>query len=107
MKLFQNRVEDEKKTVGIMITMYCNAYHNTNNNELCNDCNSLLNYAIMRIDDCVFEVNKPTWEKCPVHCYEQDQRDNIKKIMRYSGPRMLFRHPILTIKHLIKNRSSD
>ena len=99
------RIQDEKKTVKVMIAMYCNSHHNTNRKDLCEDCNNLTDYAISHIDSCIFEINKPTCEKCPVHCYEKEQRDEIKKIMRYSGPRMLFRHPILTIKHLINNRN--
>jgi hypothetical protein len=31
-------------------------------------------------------------------------RDQIKQVMRYAGPRMLFRHPILTIRHFIDAR---
>ena len=28
----------------------------------------------------------------------------MKRIMRWAGPRMLWRHPILTIRHLIDDR---
>ncbi len=104
MSIFKNNIEDEKKTVKVMITMYCNSHHS--NGELCNSCSSLLDYALSRIDNCVFGMDKPTCEKCPVHCYEKDQRDEIKKIMRYAGPRMLLRHPVLTIKHLVNNAKS-
>jgi hypothetical protein len=31
-------------------------------------------------------------------------RDHIKLVMRYAGPRMLLRHPILTIRHLLDAR---
>ncbi len=104
MSIFKNNIEDEKKTVKVMITMYCNSHHDSSRGNMCNSCSSLLDYALSRIDNCVFGMDKPTCEKCPVHCYEKEQRDEIKKIMRYAGPRMLFRHPILTIKHLLNNR---
>ena len=106
MNIFKNNIVNEKKTVEVMIAMYCNSHHDTSKGNMCHSCNSLLDYAISRIDNCVFEIDKPTCEKCPVHCYEKDQRDEIKKIMRYTGPRMLFKHPVLTIKHLINNRNS-
>ena len=106
MRIFKNNIADEKKTVKVMIAMYCNSHHSNSNGELCSNCSSLLDYALSRIDNCVFGMDKPTCEKCPVHCYEKDQRDEIKKIMRYAGPRMLFRHPILTIKHLVNNAKS-
>ena len=31
-------------------------------------------------------------------------REKIRVVMRYSGPRMLFHHPILTIKHMVEER---
>jgi hypothetical protein len=31
-------------------------------------------------------------------------RDKIRRVMRYSGPRMLTRHPILAVDHLIKEK---
>lgn len=104
MKIFQNSISSEKKTVKVMITMYCNSHHNTGKTAICSSCNSLLEYAISRIDNCPFGDDKPSCEKCPVHCYKNEQRDEIKKIMRYSGPRMLFKHPLLTIKHLLRKK---
>ena len=104
MKIFQNSISSEKKTVKVMITMYCNSHHNPGKTAICSSCNSLLEYAILRIDNCPFGDDKPSCEKCPVHCYKDKQRDEIKKIMRYSGPRMLFRHPVLTIKHLLRKK---
>jgi len=32
------------------------------------------------------------------------KRQQAKIIMRYAGPRMLFNHPIMAIKHLIQKR---
>ena len=37
--------------------------------------------------------------RCPTHCYAAKQREAIRNVMRYSGPRMLLHHPVLTIKH--------
>jgi hypothetical protein len=31
-------------------------------------------------------------------------RELIKKVMKYSGPKMIFHHPILAIKHLIESK---
>jgi hypothetical protein len=41
-----------------------------------------------------------TCAKCPVHCYRPELRERIRAVMRYAGPRMLFRHPRLAILHL-------
>ena len=106
MSSYTNKIKNEKKTVSAMIGIYCTSHHNTRKNDLCESCSTLLNYALLRIDKCVFGLNKPSCEKCPVHCYKKKYRDEIKTIMRYAGPRMLFKHPILAIKHIIQNRKS-
>jgi hypothetical protein len=31
-------------------------------------------------------------------------REKIKTVMRFAGPKMIFRHPILGIRHLIDKR---
>lgn len=61
-------------------------------------------YADMRLDKCVFGENKPACKQCPVHCYQPAKREEMKQIMRWAGPRMLWRHPILTVRHLLDDR---
>ncbi len=61
-------------------------------------------YADKRLDKCVFGEEKPACKQCPVHCYQPARREEMKQVMRWAGPRMLWRHPILTIRHLIDDR---
>ena len=100
------KLATEKKTVEVMIVMYCRAHHTENEKEICLGCTNLLKYAKVRIDKCVYGVTKPTCDKCPIHCYNKISQDEIKNIMRYSGPRMIFRHPILSMKHLLRKLDS-
>ena len=37
---------------------------------------------------------------CKVHCYKPEMREQIRTVMRWSGPRMLFVHPVLAIRHM-------
>lgn len=83
-----------------MITMYCHAHHGTSKT-LCLECENLLKYARQRIHACPFQEQKTTCAKCPVHCYKPVMREKIRKVMRYAGPRMLYKHPVLTIFHLV------
>ena len=92
----------EKDTFRKITMMYCNAKHNTKNNGRCSDCLSLLDYAEQRIDKCVYGDNKPVCSKCQVHCYRPTMREKIKEIMQYSGPRMLFKSPILSIRYMYR-----
>ncbi len=41
---------------------------------------------------------------CKVHCYKPEMREKIRIVMRYSGPRMLFVHPVMCLKHLIESK---
>jgi hypothetical protein len=31
-------------------------------------------------------------------------RENIRKVMRYAGPRMIYHHPIMALRHLLDGR---
>ncbi len=61
-------------------------------------------YAEKRLDKCVFGEEKPACKQCPVHCYQPAKREEMKQIMRWAGPRMLWRHPLLTVLHLIDDK---
>ena len=45
--------------------------------------------------------------KCKVHCYKPDMQKKIKEVMRFSGPRMLFYHPVLALRHFIESRKEN
>jgi hypothetical protein len=83
-----------------MIEMYCQGHHHVKD-DLCGDCLELASYANSRLDKCRFGEGKPICANCPVHCYKRDMREKIRTVMRYSGPKMTFRHPILGIRHLL------
>jgi hypothetical protein len=93
----------EVQTIRAMIGIYCRAHHGSVN-ELCADCGPLLAYAVERIAKCPFGVDKPVCNHCTVHCYQTAMREEIQRVMRYTGPRMLARHPLLAIRHLIRSR---
>lgn len=92
------KIEKEKRTVELMIGLYCRAHHG--GSELCQECAALRDYAHERLSHCQFGENKKKCKACTVHCYRPDMREAIRKVMRYSGPRMLFHHPIITLQHM-------
>jgi hypothetical protein len=91
----------EKKTLEAMIKIYCRHKHEAAD-ELCSECEELLKYAKLRLDKCRYQEDKTTCAKCQTHCYKTQMRESIRTVMRYSGPRMLLRHPVLTVHHAIK-----
>jgi hypothetical protein len=94
------RMLREEKTVEAMIRIYCRGIHETRNT-LCGDCSDLLDYARRRLDKCPFQEGKTSCGSCTVHCYKYAMREKIRDVMRYSGPRMLYRHPMLAFYHAI------
>ncbi len=97
------RIVRENATVAAMIAIYCAAHHGSSSS-LCNQCQRLRDYAERRLDNCPFYAAKPVCNKCTVHCYSAERRDEIRKVMRYAGPRMLLRHPWLALRHLLDTR---
>jgi hypothetical protein len=102
--MFSNyqRINREKKTVKVMIEMYCHLNHGTNT--LCLDCKNILDYAFLRLDKCMYGMEKPTCINCPTHCYQKTKREQIREIMRFSGPKMIFNHPYLALMHILDNK---
>ena len=94
-----DHLERERLTIRKMVDIYCHDHHGTDG--LCEACAVFMDYAEVRLDKCPFGQDKPTCSNCPVHCYKADYRQQAKVIMRYAGPRMLIRHPLLTIAHYI------
>jgi hypothetical protein len=92
------RLAREWQTIAAMVGCYCEGHHDTKAT-LCPECRELLEYAGVRLERCRFGVEKPVCVKCSVHCYQRARREQVKAVMRYAGPRMLWRHPILSVRH--------
>jgi hypothetical protein len=92
-------MQREEHTIKIMIGMFCRDNHGVN--ILCNECSILQEYALKRLELCPFQEGKTTCARCPVHCYKKEMREKIRKVMRYSGPRMLPRYPMISVMHII------
>lgn len=99
------RMIREATTITAMIRLYCRDHHeeslsSPDRQGLCAECQQLHDYAQQRLARCPFQEGKTTCAKCPVHCYKPEMRQRIRTVMRYAGPRMLLRHPMLSIMHL-------
>ena len=99
----QPRLSREKQTIDLMVGIYCHAYHHVEH-EVCRECLALLEYAHRKIEKCPYHELKPTCASCTIHCYKGQMREGIRTVMRYSGPRMLLRHPRLALLHVLDKR---
>lgn len=94
-----NRLEREFLTITRMLEIYCQNHHSLQDG-LCGSCSALRQYSRKRLEHCPFRDSKPTCTNCTIHCYKKEMQDAVKDVMRYSGPRMIYRHPILAFFHL-------
>ena len=95
--------EKEKELVSQMIALYCRKQHG-NKQELCTECAELDNYARQRSDKCPFMETKTFCSNCKVHCYKPVMREKIREVMRFSGPRMIFSHPVTAVRHVVETK---
>lgn len=98
---FNNKKSKERKVINTMIRIYCRG--NCKSKDICPNCKELMDYVYMKIDKCPFSDTKIYCNNCKVHCYREDMAVRIKKVMRYSGPRLIIYHPIMAIDHMIED----
>ncbi|WNO11174.1 nitrous oxide-stimulated promoter family protein [Teredinibacter sp. KSP-S5-2] len=102
-ELLTGSLKTEFKTVYYMVLRYCRDHHQQDRDpgkDLCSECSDLIEYAAHRLDCCPYGQDKPTCNRCPIHCYKPEQKQQMRLVMKYSGPRMLLSHPILALRHL-------
>lgn len=96
------------RLIEAMIRIYCKGNHSdTYKSDICFECNNLLQYAVERSRKCRWSFDsstqiKPTCIQCSSNCYRPEYRDKIKLFMKYSGPRIFFHHPFLSLWYLKK-----
>jgi hypothetical protein len=96
--LSDGRLAREWKTMSAMVRIYCRDHHHPAEG-LCAECRQFLDYAEVRLERCRFGGEKPTCANCPVHCYQRDRREQARVVMRYAGPRMMWEHPVMSLRH--------
>ena len=99
MRTRTKRLARERLTMAKMIGIYCSAHHDRSGDVVCAACREFLDYAEVRLEKCPYGDDKPTCANCPIHCYKPARKEQARKIMRFAGPRMLLRHPVLAIRH--------
>ena len=91
------RREREKRTISNMVAIYCAGNHEATartetshaGEALCPACKAIDDYCVLRTERCRSMAHKTSCEECGNHCYAPAQREQIRAIMRYAGPRMI------------------
>jgi hypothetical protein len=106
-RLVSWRLKRELATIAAMLRIYCRDHHGPAaqaGDRMCESCHALFEYARKRLAGCPYGADKPNCTNCRIHCYGPQQREETRIVMRYAGPRMLWRHPLLAIAHVIDGR---
>lgn len=94
-----NRIEREKHVVSRMISLYCR--HRLKAKDMPEEYKLLIDYAHRRLDHCKYGEHKTACKKCPIHCYAPRQRELMRDVMRWMGPRMIIYSPLEAIRHIL------
>lgn len=118
------QVAHDTRLLGDFAVIYCNGLHSDRERVavasegselgvygrktpvLCAECASLLAYAEKRRASCPKDP-KPFCSNCDTHCYRPTEREYMREVMKYAGPRSVFRgHAIDSVKHLLEGRKT-
>jgi len=104
----KNTVPKEKETIRKTFGVYCHSHHKTNDGKaLCPKCTALLATVMLKMQRCPYGITKPICERCDIPCFGTKQTAEFRAIMQGSQRRMLFKHPIMTLKHKLKSMGVD
>lgn len=100
------KLRRDLKVVAKFIDVYCRHRHNADDKapaqlrnidvealygrplHLCPSCRKLFVHAFVKRVACPLHP-KPACKKCPTHCYAPEYRAQIRKVMKYSGRRLV------------------
>lgn len=97
--------EQDQATLVAIGKIYCSAHHGADGCSkacgLCPECTSVIEYALAKTQRCP-NNHEGNCKDCPIHCYNGAMRDAVRAMMSYAAPRMLLRHPVMTMRYLRK-----
>lgn len=92
-----NTLELELETLQRMLDIYCSADETARRP----GAERLLLYAAGRLAKCPHHP-KPVCRRCPTHCFSPEMRAFIREVMRFAGPKLPLRHPLLTLRYYLR-----
>lgn len=102
-KSSRKSVED-RLTMEAIGKIYCRGHHKDRQRDsvlLCPECRSVIEETLKRTEACP-NGHVGNCQDCDIKCQRGEAQENIRHIMRYAAPRMVFRHPVMTVKYLRK-----
>ena len=103
----KNNIPKEKENIRKTFGVYCHSNHNTEEDKLCPKCTALLTTVFTKIGRCPYGITKPICDKCETPCFGEKATNEFLTIMNSSQRKMLFSHPMMTIKHKLQSMGAD
>ena len=102
-----DHLEKDRKTLEAIGRIYCQAHHEGPRDAagLCPSCRGTVDDTLARTTSCPYG-HQANCQDCDIHCQRGEARDRIREIMRYAAPRMLLRHPLMTLDYLHKKAAA-
>ncbi len=91
--------QQEAHTVACMIQIYCRGRHRKK--QLCPSCQELLEITRLHLSECPPEDDRPFFSSHTIQCFKPEQREEIEQMLGYSGPRLLWHHPMIAIRYMV------
>ncbi|MGO8684752.1 MAG: nitrous oxide-stimulated promoter family protein [Thermoleophilia bacterium] len=110
------RRQREARTLRLMIALYCHDHHaaapivGARGSQvaapatLCPDCAALAIVCAGALEHCPYGANKPVCATVRCTAISPPGGKKSPRSLRYAGPRMLRRHPLLAVAHLRDSR---
>jgi predicted amidophosphoribosyltransferase len=92
----RKRIDRERHALTAQLHIYCRARHGAGQ-KLCSACADRQHYIAERMERCELRAAKPTCTTCAFRCYAPPQQVKLRAILRYAGPRLLRKHPLLAL----------
>ena len=94
------RLQKEQQVIETMIRLYCKGNKHAGG-ALCEDCQALCEASKTRLAHCRHGEQKTFCGQCKTNCYPPILQENMRAVMRYSGPRIMLYHPIMALRHAL------
>lgn len=99
----------EQLVISQMIAIWCAGHHPADERTetahcgtaICPACANLDRAAQRHTANCPHMADKTSCQACARHCYPPKEAQAIRAVMRYAGPRMVYRHPVAAIRHIL------
>lgn len=87
-------IDYKKQLLDIMFDIYIKDHESEKDS-----MESLRLYSHNRLENCQNKDKRNFCSSCSIRCFSKNRREDIKRVMKYSGPRLIFYRPLALLRH--------